>query len=1154
MTLRCNATVDLIHADPISKMELCGIGSKSTHKNRKTIDFGYIDSHGNVGNRSDHVERCQRMFLFPGRAIANSLLAMVVMVSGIYPSRSEEPSVDSSQNLQGDAIILQMSESGTLELVPLNMEEPASVVTPAGLLVWKPNDGKERWLVLQAGGSWPAESESGTESPLAGNVRSGDLRGVGGLSDGGMLMATIQLEPLDGSTLIRGSGFVTPLNGAQVLSSRPTIRRSAEKGMLPAKDAIIARGSSEEVVLRIPFAEGQTSIALLEWKEWPRELENGLPPGQYSIRFDKGLERNQFTILEADQARRQQGPMQSMFEAIGSPTDLLAKQYAVEHLLSFRTDDNRPAFLGDALDLVESLPKPLPTQLQMYAVALRQWAENLAADPGYSQGQIATMPPGSDTGFALIDSARGLIAAGQWSDALQVLNERPDDAAGSDEDLLKRQNGLRMLYRAVIFAEAGTGSKDKAIAEYSRAIETLTEFRESPEGAGDLLRAHNNLGNFHLLLAQNSLGNHAFQMAAGVDQPVLTCLQNLLAARQQYMAAAKIAIELNDARATDAVRLNQARTASVLADVIRTLDVPSGDNARQFSAGEGAASKEATALAISVSNDQGHAPEPMTVAVASELLAQLAYRKRDWSAAVKHAEQARAHFLELGQLSGVETVERLLGLVSVAAQNRPEAIRHFTIAQHLAELQRARFPQDQTGQARAGYFARHSFIYEQLVELHLAEGNPKAALRSAELAKARAAQDLLTELGIGEQDEPAAPRDLDELLADWPADVAAVEYFLGAERGWGFVIRAGHVRAFPLVNADGDPIATRQLVAEVRQFLSGIEGQSQKMLRRYQSRGFDHAWQDDLFRLRSILLPDDVLAELREQSNLVVVPQHILHYLPFAALVTTRDTVPRGRKEMVQPKFVLDEPYALTSAPSLTIWDLIRRRDDTPVDQVRVVGLSNAPGSAPLAGVEEDLNNVRTIYGDKLVQVLEGTDVDETNVKQMLSEPGMLMFATHGHNIATSPMDSYLIVLKDETGDVATDEISDLQVTDINDGRLTAREIFARRVNARLIVLSACYSGLGDQSPLPGDDLFGLQRAFLHAGARSVLSGLWDVFDRTAPELVAGFHAGILAGEMPSLALAKSQRKFLNKQREAGQSNPFVHPYFWSVFSVAGAD
>ena len=154
------------------------------------------------------------------------------------------------------------------------------------------------------------------------------------------------------------------------------------------------------------------------------------------------------------------------------------------------------------------------------------------------------------------------------------------------------------------------------------------------------------------------------------------------------------------------------------------------------------------------------------------------------------------------------------------------------------------------------------------------------------------------------------------------------------------------------------------------------------------------------------------------------------------------------------------------------------------------------------------------------------------------------------------PADSYLLFLGDEPNPNATTPAENVLSVDTNDGRLTAREIFAQRINARLIILSACYSGLGDRSPLPGDDLFGLQRAFLHAGARSVLSGLWDVYDGTAPDLIRQFHEQVVAGKSPSQALAESQRVFLNQRRSGDKRDEavFLHPYFWSVFCVVGAE
>ena len=80
------------------------------------------------------------------------------------------------------------------------------------------------------------------------------------------------------------------------------------------------------------------------------------------------------------------------------------------------------------------------------------------------------------------------------------------------------------------------------------------------------------------------------------------------------------------------------------------------------------------------------------------------------------------------------------------------------------------------------------------------------------------------------------------------------------------------------------------------------------------------------------------------------------------------------------------------------------------------------------------------------------------------------------------------------------------------DDRLTARDVFASRVRSELIVMSACQTGLADRSPLPGDDLFGIQRAFFQSGARTVLSGLWNVPEVSGPELMDGFFRNLQEG------------------------------------------
>ena len=164
-------------------------------------------------------------------------------------------------------------------------------------------------------------------------------------------------------------------------------------------------------------------------------------------------------------------------------------------------------------------------------------------------------------------------------------------------------------------------------------------------------------------------------------------------------------------------------------------------------------------------------------------------------------------------------------------------------------------------------------------------------------------------------------------------------------------------------------------------------------------------------------------------------------------------------------------------------------------------------------------------------------------VKKLLTQRGLLFFGTHGLNLADQPLKSHLMLFADE-GDTL----------EANDGRLTAAELFARRINADIVVMSACYSGLGDRSPLPGDELFGLQRAFLHSGARTVVSGLWDVYDGTAPDLMRGFFERLAKGPTAVAALAGAQRTFVANLRASGQDEPWLHPYFWAVYTAAGDD
>ncbi|MCK4818383.1 CHAT domain-containing protein, partial [bacterium] len=113
------------------------------------------------------------------------------------------------------------------------------------------------------------------------------------------------------------------------------------------------------------------------------------------------------------------------------------------------------------------------------------------------------------------------------------------------------------------------------------------------------------------------------------------------------------------------------------------------------------------------------------------------------------------------------------------------------------------------------------------------------------------------------------------------------------------------------------------------------------------------------------------------------------------------------------------------------------------------------------------------------------------------------------------------------------------------DGVLTAREIFDMRLNTELVTLSACQTGLNKRSP--GDELIGLTRAFLYAGAPSVIVSLWSVDASSTQELMFEFYKLLKKDSDKATALQEAQKKIM--EQEAGK---YSHPYYWAPFVLVG--
>ena len=108
------------------------------------------------------------------------------------------------------------------------------------------------------------------------------------------------------------------------------------------------------------------------------------------------------------------------------------------------------------------------------------------------------------------------------------------------------------------------------------------------------------------------------------------------------------------------------------------------------------------------------------------------------------------------------------------------------------------------------------------------------------------------------------------------------------------------------------------------------------------------------------------------------------------------------------------------------------------------------------------------------------------------------------------------------------------------DGTLRVAEAFGLSLDADLVVLSGCSTGLGR---VTGDGILGLARAFLYAGTPSVVVSQWDVSDRATAFLMDRFYAGIKAGRGKARSLRAAQ--LATRAR-------FPHPALWAAFSLVG--
>ncbi|SDH91922.1 CHAT domain-containing protein [Propionivibrio dicarboxylicus] len=479
------------------------------------------------------------------------------------------------------------------------------------------------------------------------------------------------------------------------------------------------------------------------------------------------------------------------------------------------------------------------------------------------------------------------------------------------------------------------------------------------------------------------------------------------------------------------------------------------------------------------------------------------------------------------------------GRIAAGEGDLPSAIDFYRRAVDIIEQQRSTI---NTETSKIGFVGDKQDVYRQLVSALIDAGDIAGAFEYVERSKSRALVDLLA----GKQDfviHGNSPEKVEALLAKVElADTAQLIQEGGESKQ---KTRSSALEARERLRQESPQLASLVSVSslkapEIQSLLAPDE-----MLIEYYANGPDliafvatkatlnavkldgKALTENVRRFRkaaetpdspeaaplSRQLYQQLVAPLSPQltkAKLTLIAHGPLHYMPFAALHD-------GQAYLV-------ERFALRLLPSASILPFLRQSPpSTPGD---LLAFGNPDLGNPHYDLEFAQKEAITItQGRPQSRTLLRKDANETAFRRYAGNFRYLHFATHGQFNADAPLQSALML----TGDSQSD------------GRLTVDKLYSMRLNADLVTLSACETGLGKVAS--GDDVVGLTRGFLYAGASTIVASLWQVDDQSTAFLMMRFYENLKhtdKREALRLAQLETRRKY-------------AHPFYWAAFQLTGA-
>jgi len=335
----------------------------------------------------------------------------------------------------------------------------------------------------------------------------------------------------------------------------------------------------------------------------------------------------------------------------------------------------------------------------------------------------------------------------------------------------------------------------------------------------------------------------------------------------------------------------------------------------------------------------------------------------------------------------------------------------------------------------------------------------------------------LPDLEAFEYPEPLTAGDAMDLLDD---ETAIFEYAFANDKLIRFLITQDDIEATVTEQIEGQPAKT-YLTEEIKKFRDLI---------------IDGTGGGDYDHLYNSLIPEEGQLTRKGIKSFVVVPGGSISFVPFEALS-------KNGKYIIQT-------YNVKYLPSASIYPFIKPPHRTTSQDLLALagsgfdggqeGITESSSQSSFASLPSTLLEVDSIAANfSNTRLLKNEDVTEATLKSFnLSQFRYIHFATHAVIDETNPSQSGLMLSKKMEVESLFGE----------DGHLNSTEISSLRLNADLVTLSACETGMG--KVITGEGLLGLQRSFLTAGSSSVMVSLWNIFDRSTSIFMSKFYRSML--------------------------------------------